>query len=805
MKMLLLFSPFALVEEGLISLLMLIDAKIYGLFAKLYSLYLDLAMARIFDISTFDNVIKNVYVIFGVIALFIVVFSLLQAMVNPEDVSKGTKTTKDVIKRLILCVGLTCVVPFAFDFLYDFQFSLLKFQVIPKTMIGIQGSDNISYSEEYTDGEGNQGTISGQINASDFTKSGLQVYGNQMAFYVLNGFFFANDLDSDGTPDEVIVEASEHFGSDNGLVGGAIGCIGGVVITGILALTGVGIPAAATTGAGTAAICAGGVVAGVVIDGALETITAEEFSWRAVSQNLIPYFGEFDLIAPFSEAVVNGTMSYTPIISTIAGIIMLYMMFSFCLDLGVRAAKLVFYQIMAPISFLLSILPKNKDLMSTWFKAVLSTWAEVFVRIICVCGAALLISNLNFDELSNFGLIARAIIVLGIVAFAKQAPKLFGEVTGIKSANIKLGIKDKLAAGGAFTAGAIVGGGATAFTRNLTNKWAHADNWKNKDGKVTAGSVMKNIGSGLLSASAGTASAQFRAGKAGINAKSFKDMTGAATSGAKGAETARDKRAAYKASHGDSFIPYVEKDANGKSHINGAAWGHVTDTVRNVGEWAGFSTSAAEVEGYYTKAANVSKAYNDAVEKTYKTKDAYIELDNKVKALKNLKKSGGATAAEEAELIRLENSLKQMRIDESMKKVTNIRSAAYQLAYDHKMNYYSDKEMVAEFESGLSDGFFDKKGSTATLIGLNAAGEYEFDVKDANGIITRMSLDADTYKVYDAMKQGIEFDERLINTSNIIRIQDAIDNVNIHRQNLNTRKADEAFRAKQEKKKQEGK
>lgn len=491
MKMLLLFSPFALVEEGLISLLMLIDAKIYGLFAKLYSLYLDLAMARIFDISTFDNVIKNVYVIFGVVALFIVVFSLLQAMVNPEDVSKGTKTTKDVIKRLILCVGLTCVVPFAFDFLYDFQFSLLKFQVIPKTMIGIQGSDNISYSEEYTDGEGNQGTISGQINASDFTKSGLQVYGNQMAFYVLNGFFFANDLDSDGTPDEVIVEASEHFGSDNGLVGGAIGCIGGVVITGILALTGVGIPAAATTGAGTAAICAGGVVAGVVIDGALETITAEEFSWRAVSQNLIPYFGEFDLIAPFSEAVVNGTMSYTPIISTIAGIIMLYMMFSFCLDLGVRAAKLVFYQIMAPISFLLSILPKNKDLMSTWFKAVLSTWAEVFVRIICVCGAALLISNLNFDELSNFGLIARAIIVLGIVAFAKQAPKLFGEITGIKSANIKLGIRDKLKEGGLFAAGSAAGALITSHGNPLAAMRAGKAGWKNGDFKAIGGEAKR--------------------------------------------------------------------------------------------------------------------------------------------------------------------------------------------------------------------------------------------------------------------------------------------------------------------------
>ena len=116
--------------------------------------------------------------------------------------------------------------------------------------------------------------------------------------------------------------------------------------------------------------------------------------------------------------------------------------------------------------------------MMNWIKLVLTTWAEVFVRIICVCGAALLISNLNFTELEGFDLIGRAIIVLGVVTFAKQAPKLFSEVTGIKSGNMKLGIKEKLAEGGAFAAGAVIGGGATAFARNAVNKFKNKENWK---------------------------------------------------------------------------------------------------------------------------------------------------------------------------------------------------------------------------------------------------------------------------------------------------------------------------------------
>jgi len=834
LKILLLFSPFKIIEEGLISLLMLIDAKIYGLFSELYSLYLELAMARIFDVTSFDSVIKNVYVLFGVVALFIVAFSLLQAMINPDDAAKGTKTVKDILKRLILCVGATCLVPFAFDFLYDFQYSILSYQVIPKTMIGVSSNANVEVDGSYTTSSGETGELKVDATVSDFAKAGLQAYGNQMAFYVLNGFLYANDTNGDGTPDDVIVEADDYFGTETGIGFGVAGCALGVIVTGVLAITGVGIPAAATTAAGTAAICAGGVVAGVVVNGVLVELNASEFSWNYVSQYMIQYYGEFDWITPFSQAVVEGSMSYTPIISTIAGVILLYMLFSFCLDLGIRAAKLVFYQIIAPISFLLSILPKNKDLMANWFKLVISTWLEVFVRIICVCGAALLISNLNFTELSSFGLIGRAVIVLGVVAFAKQAPKLFSEVTGIKSGNLKLGIKEKLAEGGAFAAGAVIGGGATAFTRNLTNRWANKDNWKNKDGKYTAGSILKNFGGGLMSASAGTVSAQFRSGKAGLNAKSFKDMKGAAASGANAAVNARDKRAAYKASHGGSFVHHYETDAEGKTHIvGGAAWGHVTDTVKGVGEWAGIGTGDATFS-YYTNAAQQSNSFNDLSESTYKKKQEYMDQNSIVKALEastmpyknytdrieNLKRERlSADAARAAEIDRdisdliekrnalnldtewnkyttEKETLQTMQKTMAAKKADVISIAATQLSANQRANYSQDKEFVEAYRKAIFSGFkvseaeYNNSKVEQVEITLSDGTKAKRDQRifiDANGNeIGRMTLDETS--ILDAMLSGGEVKDEWITKENVIKIQDAIDQANIGRQHIKTQK-----------------
>ncbi len=587
--MLLLWNSFLGIEEGIVSLLLLIDATLYSAFSKLFSLYVELASARIFDINDFDNLIHNFYLLIGVVALFLISYLLLKNMVSADDKS-SSKEILDMIKRFIVAMVLVPLVPVFFDFLYDFQNSLLSNQTITKLMLGngdistsgnvvelqdengnpIYGEDCKATSLEEAKQSCTPLTSAVDMNSNELLKD----YGNQAAYYILSGFISPEDGIN---AEDIETNASEYFNLGHNIKWAGIACAigGGIATAAVVVLEVATSPAtgfatlAAVPGTvasfGGAILGACGIAAGssLLIDGVGYLIDYEHYTWKMAELEMITT-GDFSRITSFAENITGGELHYTPIISTIGAIFLLYMMFSFCLDLGVRAVKLIFFQLMAPICFLISVIPKKKDLLNNWFKLVLTTWLEVFVRIFCVCGVVLFISMLDYDSLtSKFSTFATAILILGIVTFAKQLPKLFSQVTGIDSGNMKLGIKEKLAEGGAFTAGAIIGGGATAFTKNLANKWGNKENWKDKNGNVTARSIFKNVGSGLLSAGVGTASAQFRGGKAGLNAKSFTDMKKAASKGATDAVNARDKRANYKAAHGGNVV--------------GAMMGHMKD------------------------------------------------------------------------------------------------------------------------------------------------------------------------------------------------------------------------------------
>lgn len=191
----------------------------------------------------------------------------------------------------------------------------------------------------------------------------------------------------------------------------------------------------------------------------------------------------------------------------------------------------------------------------------------------------------------------KVIVVLGIFAFAKQAPKLIGDVLGLDSGNIKLGIGGKLAANGAFGLAAMLGGGLTGATRNIThglnnirdNFYGGYNKFHNTKGQgfgnrakalgSAVGSGVVTIGKNFLytpfSAAGGFVSGGIRSGKGGFSAKKYGDVAKAAGEGAANAITARSKREAYRASN---------------KLLTPAA--HLDDAIRGIGKWAGLNASA---------------------------------------------------------------------------------------------------------------------------------------------------------------------------------------------------------------------
>lgn len=191
------------------------------------------------------------------------------------------------------------------------------------------------------------------------------------------------------------------------------------------------------------------------------------------------------------------------------------------------------------------------------------------------------------------GIFGKIIIIMGIFGFARQAPKLISEIIGIDAGNIKLGIREKLASGGAFVAGGLLGAGATSMVRNLTNKWADKDKWKNASGNVTARSVARNLFGGAISGVAGGVSGAARGGYGARGAKNFTDMRNSASKGAQGATEARMNRENYRANHGG----YI-----------GAMGEHITDTGRSIGNWLGLSAPLEQLKIEQNHAQEVKNA-----------------------------------------------------------------------------------------------------------------------------------------------------------------------------------------------------
>lgn len=149
------------------------------------------------------------------------------------------------------------------------------------------------------------------------------------------------------------------------------------------------------------------------------------------------------------DGVKDGKVEYLGIVSTVAGAFALWMFISFALDIGIRVGKLAFYEVISPIPVMMRILPGDK-MFDKWFKGLKDTYLSIFIRLIIIYTCMYFITLVPdiFASMwadGDAGIIvalANVVVILGILQFAKDAPKLITDMFG-GSGNIKFGIKDK--------------------------------------------------------------------------------------------------------------------------------------------------------------------------------------------------------------------------------------------------------------------------------------------------------------------------------------------------------------------------
>lgn len=313
--------------------------------------------------------------------------------------------------------------------------------------------------------------------------------------------------------------------------------------------------------------------------------------------------GDFGFYQAFAANINEGEVDFQWLIALVVGGFLVYAMISFCFDMALRVCKLAFFEIIAPIAIFCNVIPKMEDVFKKWLSNTTKTFISVFTRIIVMNFGVYLISiivknvDLGLDNAGNWflNLIAKCFLILGIVMFMRQAPKLLSDLFGFGDGDMKLGIKDKLKSSGAFAAGAAIGAGTTGLVRNTVHGVQNVRNAKGFKDKSKA--ILKLGGSAV----AGTASGFTKGAWYAKGAGSGKDMKNAASQAANKTVENRMKREAYKAAH-PGFM--------------GATLGHLEDAGDSALKWAGFNNIEAlqKANAEMSKVSSKKKAMADAAE-----------------------------------------------------------------------------------------------------------------------------------------------------------------------------------------------
>lgn len=186
-------------------------------------------------------------------------------------------------------------------------------------------------------------------------------------------------------------------------------------------------------------------------------------------------------------------VDYRMFLATVFGAFVLLMFISIAFDIAVRAVKLGFLQLIAPVPIISYIDPKSgKDgIFQRWIKEVGKTWASLFIRLFSLYFAVFIVSKVEIIfpkdyKLKSSMFFVELFVIIGALMFAKQLPQLLEQLfPGMKMGKMQLNPFKKVAdeaLGGKLVTGAAVGAaamGARGLSQAGSNLYAFGRNRHN--------------------------------------------------------------------------------------------------------------------------------------------------------------------------------------------------------------------------------------------------------------------------------------------------------------------------------------
>ncbi len=138
-------------------------------------------------------------------------------------------------------------------------------------------------------------------------------------------------------------------------------------------------------------------------------------------------------------------LAYFPIVSTICGALILYVLIDFCIGIAQRAIKLAVLRLIAPIPIISYVDPKSseKGAFATWTKQLISDFLSLFISLAIIFFSINIVEHIidkdkTFlslpigDGLTLVNAIATVFIIVAVFLFARSAPRYIMDALGIK-------------------------------------------------------------------------------------------------------------------------------------------------------------------------------------------------------------------------------------------------------------------------------------------------------------------------------------------------------------------------------------
>lgn len=442
-----------------------IDSLIAWLVGILYNLILDIALVK-FSFEAVAAVTGRIYVLLAIFMLFKVAFSLITYIASPDSMTDKNVGSTKLLRNIFISLLLIVAVPFIFEQARHVQGYILTEKVIQKIVFGGVG---------FADSE-NKKTIEDSGKRTAFMLYSTMIYPDTEKHSSLSACESVNEQTMSGC-----VTALNNImpNAESDLVIGGLGDV-------------------------------------------YQKIYEDNLVQDLLSSKIImaKYNGEY-------------IFKYNGLISIAAGGVMIFVFMSLSIAVAIRLIKLTFLEVISPIPIMSYIDPKSGDkgMFQNWLKESVSTYLELFIRLAAVFFAVFaIVEFLGAGELEKIdgtevGWFVKTIIIIGILIFVNNLPKLFEQLfPGFKSSGFSLNplkqINESPLASNLVgrTLGAARGIGANAYSRakpifNRKNWSDTASNWREGSASDRAGMVFRGIGnvfSGAGSVVGGGASAAFR-------------------------------------------------------------------------------------------------------------------------------------------------------------------------------------------------------------------------------------------------------------------------------------------------------